>query len=559
MFGRREASASLRRPIWAAACAAGVVAALGAFAATASAGTYVVVSCKDRAGTPAPISDAAGGWQASYTTNALGLTWTNRCSDPTRGFEASIDGSRARATGSRVWWQFLAPAATRIIGADVLYLGYARPYDGRNQGVIAVAAPSVGNLAAHFGAGTVSGRWAAARNLNDPWIYVMAECSGASWDPDCPAGIEHATIEVLRSEIALSDETPPSAGPVTGSAVASATWTGTQVFAFGATDDGGGVYQAFLDVDGSNVLTRTIDTFGGRCVDTTAGQRVFRYPRPCPSSTDAVVAVDANSLPVGDHDVTLRISDAAGNLRTVYSARKAVVAPAKPVGPGSTPAERGPANGENPADDARLTVRWDTTKRQTLTSPYGRRNVIRGRLTTAAGAGIRNARIELLTSVDGSTGAPIDKGGARTRRDGRFTLILPANVSSRTLLLRYRSHANDTVSVAEGTLRLKVRAGVQLSVAPHTAARGRTVRLSGRLIGGPLPETGKVVELQARSPGEKWITFRTIRASRRGTFATRYRFRQGGPALYLMRARVRETGDYPYATGVSRATRVRVR
>jgi hypothetical protein len=476
-----------------------------------------------------------------------------------RGFQASIDGSRARVINTRVWWEFNPPAATKIVGADVLYFGFARPYDGKNRGVIAVAAPGIGNLAVHSGIGAVSPRWVSAHSINEPVLVATAECNGASWDPDCPAGVEHATIEILRSEITLSDDTPPSAGIATGSAVASAIWSGTQTFAFGAADDGGGVYQAFLDVDGSNVVTRTIDSFGGRCVDTTAGQRVFRYPRPCPSSTDAIVAVDANALPVGDHDVTLRISDAAGNMRTVYSARKTVVAPAKPVGPGSAPAERGPANGENPADDARLSVRWDTTKRPTLTSPYGRRNVIRGRLTTAGGAGIRNARIELLTAVDGRTGAPIDKGGSRTRRDGRFTLILPANVSSRTLVLRYRSHANDTVSVAEGTLRLKVRAGVQLRVTPRTAARGRTVRLSGRLIGGPLPETGKVVELQARSPGEKWITFRTVRASRKGRFATHYKFRQSGPALYLMRARVRETGDYPYATGVSHAARVRVR
>ena len=43
------------------------------------------------------------------------------------------------------------------------------------------------------------------------------------------------------------------------------------------------------------------------------------------------------------------------------------------------------------------------------------------------------------------------------------------------------------------------------------------------------PSAGKVVELQARSPGSRWITFATVRASVRGTFATRYTFRRGGP------------------------------
>ena len=72
---------------------------------------------------------------------------------------------------------------------------------------------------------------------------------------------------------------PP--GPPRGSAVTAPTWQGTETFAFAAGDEGGGVYQAILEVDGAAVLARTIDDWGGRCVDTTAGGRVFPYPRPC--------------------------------------------------------------------------------------------------------------------------------------------------------------------------------------------------------------------------------------------------------------------------------------
>ena len=133
---------------------------------------------------------------------------------------------------------------------------------------------------------------------------------------------------IWSSEMTLADESPPTAGPASGSAVTSPTWQGTETFAFPATDEGGGVYQAILEVDGAPVLARTIDDWGGRCVDTTAGARVFRYPRPCLTSVDALVAIDANALPAGDHDIALRVSDAAGNLRTVYAARKTIVAPA---------------------------------------------------------------------------------------------------------------------------------------------------------------------------------------------------------------------------------------
>jgi hypothetical protein len=460
--------------------------------------------------------------------------------------------------GSQAWWRFVAPPATLVEGADILYSGATRPFNGQNRGIIYFNAPQAGFLETHFGDGNIAAGWMTRRNLHETSLQATAQCDGAIGSAACDGG-PVASIDVLRSEVVLGDTSPPTAGPATGSAVASPVWQDTVMFAFPAGDEGGGVYQAILDVDGTPRLTQTIDDWGGRCVDTTAGQRVFRFPRPCLGSVDALVAIDANALPPGDRDVTLRVSDSAGNLRTVYSARKAIVVPARQIGPGSDPALRGTTNGDNASDSARLAARWDRTSRATLTAPYGRRSVIRGQLTDASGTGIRNARIELLATIDGRSGTPHDKGGARTRGDGRFTLILPRNASSRTLLLRYRSHVNDTVSVAQRTLRLKVRAGIRLAVTPHVAARGRSVRLRGRLVGNPLPRGGKVVELQAHSPGQAWITFRTIRTSRTGRFASRYTFRRGGPALYEMRVRVRAADDYPYATGVSRVVRIRVR
>jgi hypothetical protein len=522
----------------------------------APAATYTVWSCRDQADHPAPVSDTAGGWVASGL--GPGRAALDQCRSSSPQLYANIGGPWTFPIATGLTWRFVSPPSTYLAGIEIGYSGYLRPYNGQNQGLLEVWGSASGRLARQDGVGNLEPTVVSVTDGHDVWVDVGIYCDGPTGNPDCPAGQTHATAVIWRSRMTLGDDSPPTAGPVTGSAVASGTWQRTQVFAFPATDDGGGVYQAIVAVDGAPVLARTINDWGGRCVDTTAGGRVFRYPQPCPTAVDALVAVDADQLPAGDHEVTLQVSDAAGNARTVYAARKTIVV-AKRIGPGSDLAERGAANGENASDDARLSVRWAKTRRRTLTAPYGRRNVIRGRLTTAGGAGIRNAKVEMLTAIDGRAGAPLDKGGARTRRDGRFTLILPANASSRTLVLRYRSHANDTVSIAEATLRVRVKAGVRLSVDPHTAARGRAVKLSGRLVGRPLPATGKVVELQARSPGERWITFQTVRASRRGRFATRYKFRQGGPALYLMRARVREADDYPYATGVSHSARVRVR
>lgn len=526
-----------------------------ALAGSSSAATYTVTPCADDAGASAPASDAAGGWQP--IGRGPGKDAVDLCASALPRLATSIAGPWTFPVQTIVRWRFLAPAGTYLAAFDVTYSGYARPFDGQNQGLITIWGSDSGNLMRIDGPGDVPTNRVSRSGVHDQWAEVSAACDGPTGNPDCAGNRAHASVVIWRSRMTLADDAPPTAGTVSGSAAIAPTWQGTQVFAFPASDAGGGVHQAILEVDGVPVVARTIDEWGGRCVD--AGGRVFRYPQPCPRAVDALVPVDANALPAGEHDVALRVADAAGNLATVYAARKTIVVPTRRIGPGSPLAERGAENGENAADDARLTVRWTRSRRATLSSPYGRRNVIRGRLSTAGGVGIRGAKVELQAAVDGRAGAPLDKGGARTRGDGRFTLILPRNASSRTLLLRYRSHVNDNVAIAERTLRLNVRAGVTLGVAPRVAARGRTVRLAGKLVGRPLPAGGKVVELQARDPGSRWITFRTVRASRRGRFVTGYRFRNGGPAIYEMRARVRAAADYPYGTGVSHRVRVHVR
>jgi hypothetical protein len=389
-------------------------------------------------------------------------------------------------------------------------------------------------------------RWVSVGGLHDAWLQATAQCDGPAGNADCQPGAVHATMEILRSEVVLSDSSPPTAGPASGSAVSSATWQGTETFAFAAADEGSGVQRAILELDGAPALARTIDDRGGRCVDTTAGDRVFNRPQPCPAAADALVVLDAGALPAGEHDVALRVSDAAGNLRTVYAARKTIAGPAVPVVAPAAWAER------SGAQRAVLVARWARTGRTALTTRYGVRSVIRGRLTDHAGAGLRGARIELRSAIDGRRATALDKGGARTRADGRFTLIVGRGASSRTLGLRYRDHAG--TALAEARLRLRVRAGVVLALAARTTASGLPTALAGRLVGRPLPPTRKLVELQARRPGRAWTTVRVVRARLDGRFTARYTPARG--ARRELRAVVREAADYPYATGASRPVRL---
>ena len=83
--------------------------------------------------------------------------------------------------------------------------------------------------------------------------------------------------------------------------------------------------------------------------------------------------------------------------------------------------------------------------------------------------------------------------------------------------------------------------------------------MSGRLLGGAVPSRGKVVELQGYEGG-RWREFRTIRSRADGRFAATYRFKAASAGRrFRVRVRVRTDPSYPFATGYSRAVRLRVR
>ena len=377
-------------------------------AGSSSAASYSVVSCADSAGNPTPAVDAAGGWSAiGY---GPGRDVRERCDEDPPRLISIIGGPFAHPIGTTLTWRFNAPGGTYLSAWSVRYSGYGRPWNGQNEGFVEVWGSESGRADRVAGVGDFGPSTTARGGVHDAWVSVVTACGGPAGYPDCTQGQTHASTTIWGSVVQLSDDGPPAVGTVSGSAATSPTWQGTQVFAFPASDAGGGVHQAILEVDGVPVVARTIDEWGGRCVD--AGGRVFRYPQPCPRAVDALVPVDANALPAGEHDVALRVADAAGNLATVYAARKTIVVPARRIGPGSPLAERGAENGENAADDARLTVRWTRSRRATLSSPYGRRNVIRGRLSTAGGSGSAGRRSSCRPR---STGAP----SRRSTRAGR--------------------------------------------------------------------------------------------------------------------------------------------
>jgi hypothetical protein len=113
------------------------------------------------------------------------------------------------------------------------------------------------------------------------------------------------------------------------------------------------------------------------------------------------------------------------------------------------------------------------------------------------------------------------------------------------------------------------RARLTLRIEPHKVSLRQSIHFEGRLLGGHIPKIGKLLVLEARLLGGgtsrgrrhsgKWFGFDEVRTGRQGRFHGSYRFNVFvGPGDYQLRVLAKAETGYPFATGWSRAVRVRV-
>jgi hypothetical protein len=143
----------------------------------------------------------------------------------------------------------------------------------------------------------------------------------------------------------------------------------------------------------------------------------------------------------------------------------------------------------------------------------------------------------------------------RTDAAGRVEVRLPRGPSRK---LRITFAGDALLLPAGGTAVVRTAARARLGAAPRAVRAGGAVRFAGRLLGGHVPETGKLVELQARV-GAVWRSFATVRSDRRGRLRHIHRFNATSAGrTYWLRLMVRREAAYPFETGTSRAIAVRV-
>jgi hypothetical protein len=551
--------------------AVAAVLALTVAAAVAQAGRYHVYSCRMPAGQPAPVDGWSG---AASGTFAYAL---NTCAE-SGAVVAALGDEPARAPNAdSATWTFSPPAWASLSAATLWRAG-----DAAGGGVIGatyeawIAGPAnVDNAANAFdvclsgmqcpnGVGDLAHPLADSNRVEIPTanlgshVFLNASCLGESGFK-CPAGKGDANtfaaaIYLFAADLTLEENESPHATNASGELASAPVVHGQSDVAFDATDSGSGVYEALFSVDGQVVQRTVLNSNGGRCQDagqTTDGLPAFLYLQPCAASVSADVPFETTKVANGAHHLLVSVIDAAGNSAPVLD-RTVTIA--------NSPAPGAP-NGVNATTQATMWLHWlNAGKKTTVTSRFGGKPpMITGRLMGAGGVPIGGALINLSVrpSYAGARTTQIDK--IKTSPDGTFRMRIVHAAKSQSLTFAYRAHLGDAAAAASHTLTLRVRPGLSLRVSPHTTSVGRRIRFAGQLSGGPIPQGGKQLVLEARSPGSRWIEFKVVRTNAGGGFRASYRFKFAGPASYRFRARSEPESDFPFVGGSSNVVAVHER
>jgi hypothetical protein len=486
----------------------------------AEAGGYVVRECS-------PATDHSAAPDAAYATNgSLAFTPATYCFTGGTGISTGTQGSYGGPLQAS--WRFAVPTGAFINGVN---LERRQRSMGGYSALVGVCSPSLCNAvyadtgltfeSTQFG----PGGWTS--------LVSMLQCGVGT----CNAG---GFVYMREISFSIDDVTRPVIAALGGSLMARGPRRGSETLTITATDSGGGVREASVRVNGSEVLPRPRST----CALAPNGVAV--QLRPCGSgnykvtiNTDAPPWVDGSNLvEVCAYDMSNTGPPNAGcTQRTIETDNSC------PASGGTAPAT---------SIDAGLEKQGSGQLRPSLGVRSTQGATLRGRLARGSGP-VSAANVCVYEQVDipGEVRQLVQT--AKTRSDGTFAVQLPPG-PSRTFDAVYRYN---NLVVERERLRLDSSVKPLFRVGPRGGlTNGGNARFAGR-IPGP-SEADRQVTLQARV-GKKWRTFKQVRTDAKGKFKGRYRFTQTrGRTLYIFRALVKKQGGYPFSPGSSRKRKVAV-
>ncbi len=186
---------------------------------------------------------------------------------------------------------------------------------------------------------------------------------------------------------------------------------------------------------------------------------------------------------------------------------------------------------------------------------HGRSTVVSGWLGTTQGHALSGQRVLVLSAPSNGLGNFRVVARVTTSANGTWSARLRPG-PSRLIEAAYAGGAT-TEPVTSGQIRLTVPARVRLRITPQRTHWGGTIRISGRVLGGYIPQ-GKLLRLRIGADGVSGtVGIPDIRPD--GRFQTTWTFASGsGTVHYWFSVSTLREADYPYAPATSRRVRVRV-
>lgn len=382
------------------------------------------------------------------------------------------------------------------------------------------------------------------------WIWLG--CNG-NYAPGCDAGPNVSVRYIAAVEV---DPVAPKLSALQGSLLAGGVLRGRQSLAIDASDEGGGLSNVSVSVNGlpaaqpsapncSLVQTTNPSVLGIVAENPPLLGTVAVAVTPCPTKLKPSWTLNTAAYPF--HDGANSVQVCASDFATLNEPNT-TCSPTQTVNVDNSCNESPIAGGEV------LSARFASSRNEEITVPFARPATVTGELHSDAGDAISGATICVQMQTEGSEGGAVPIATTTTDARGHFSYKVPPG-PNRRVSIGYR---HDTFQVARW-LHYYAHTKPTIRLTPGRVQSGDQVRITGR-VPGP-SAAGRVAVLQAAGlRSKRWYTFHRATSNQRGIFHSRYRFdATTQTTTYRIRAVIPKQADYPWEQGHSQPALVQVR
>jgi hypothetical protein len=366
-------------------------------------------------------------------------------------------------------------------------------------------------------------------------VYI---CNGPGHE--CKFGFRVYAHYVAATEV---DPNPPTTS-LGGSMLTGGIRRGKQTLSYAASDEGGGVSEVEILINGSLASRIPTNCSLTRIHNPSYEGMAAESPTPCPATVADTKILDTAASPFVTGANSVQVC--ARDLSVLTEGNRGCSTPATVTVDDSCPESQA-------GTGTKIAAHFKGTRADSLTVPHGTPAQIVGEVQTADGSPVPGATVCVKSQILGAPAPPAPLDSTVADGSGQFIYPVPPGPNREVELgyrrddfqtgqtLHYFAHAKPTIHLSRARLRA-----------------GGAIQISGSLPGGFGEE--RVVVLQASAlHSRRWFTFRRATTNRLGSYRSSYRFdATTRSTTYRIRTLVPPQSGYPWEVGKSKPAKVRV-